>query len=135
MSIRSPSQGKRTDDPILPLINIVFLLLIFFMLAGRFATTDPFVLEPLQSISEAADAPGLMILQVSKSGEVAIDGNIIASDDLDRAIQERLSTEPPNGVRIKADSASVASEVIELITRLGDAGIDDLRLMTVARQP
>ena len=105
------------------------------MLAGRFATTDPFVLEPVQSISEATDAPDLMILQVSQDGEVAIDGRAIASDELERAIQERLSTEPRTGVRIKADSASVASEVVELITWLGDAGIDDLRLMAVARQP
>ena len=32
---------RRDDDPILPLINIVFLLLIFFMLAGRITEVIP----------------------------------------------------------------------------------------------
>ncbi len=129
---RSRSQG---EDRVLPMINVVFLLLIFFMLAGGFTMKDPFELKPPQSISEAADDPDLMIVQFGQNGEVAIDGEIVTLDDLDRLIEARLSTDPPDGVRIKAHGAASAPAVIALFTRLGDAGIDDLRLVTVARRP
>ena len=119
----------------MPLINVVFLLLIFFMLAGGFKMKDPFELKPPQSISEAADDSDLMIVQFGRNGEVAIDGEIVAQDALDRLIEARLSADPPDGARIKAHGAAPAPDVIALFTRLGDAGIDDLRLMTVARRP
>ena len=35
----------------LPLINVVFLLLIFFLLAGRLAATDPFPVEAPHALS------------------------------------------------------------------------------------
>ena len=36
-----PRSGRSEDDRILPLINVVFLLLIFFMLAGKLSASDP----------------------------------------------------------------------------------------------
>ncbi len=135
MSLRPTSHRKRDGDPILPLINIVFLLLIFFMLAGRFAATDPFDLKLPQSTSELGDEPALMIVQFGQGGEVAIDGETIMIEELDRIVEARLSTDPPSGAQIKAHRSVSAPEVIELIARLGDAGIEDLRLMTAARQP
>jgi biopolymer transport protein ExbD len=134
-ALRAARTRRHGDDPILPLINIVFLLLIFFMLAGRLATTDPFDLEPAASTSAADDAPDLMVLQVGRGGEVAIDGEIIAAGALDRALAQRLAAAPPKGVRIKADGAAAAGDVIALVARLGAAGIEDLRLMTMARPP
>ena len=49
-----------TDDQLIPLINIVFLMLIFFMVAGQISEQDAQFIAPPESISEAptdADAP------------------------------------------------------------------------------
>lgn len=135
MRLRQATSPKRDDDRVLPLINVVFLLLIFFMLAGTFAVRDPFDLQPPRSVSEGGDDPDLMVVQVGKGGEIAIDGEVIAPVELEQILQEHsLATKPP-AVRIKAHGAATAPAVIDLIARLGDAGIEDLRLMTVARQP
>ncbi len=38
MNLESPDSGRRPPlEPVLPLINVVFLLLIFFMVAGQLA--------------------------------------------------------------------------------------------------
>lgn len=134
MSLRSRGSRSRDEDRVLPLINVVFLLLIFFMLAGGFKMKDPFELKPPQSISDASDDPNLMIVLFGENGEVAIDGDIVAMDDLDHLIGKRLSTDPPDGVRIKAHGATSAPDVIALFAHFGDAGIEDLRLMTVAKK-
>ena len=44
-----------SDAGILPLINVVFLLLIFFMIAGQLAEQAPFEVEPPASDAEAED--------------------------------------------------------------------------------
>jgi biopolymer transport protein ExbD len=46
-----PPRPKSDDERILPLINVVFLLLIFFMLAGKLASSDPFEIAPPRSDS------------------------------------------------------------------------------------
>lgn len=135
MSLRPAISRKRDDDRVLPLINVVFLLLIFFMLAGRFAETDPFDLEPPKSISEAPDDPGLIIVQFGKKGEVAIEGEVIANEELDQALLERFASGSTKGVRIKAHAAASAQEVIQLLARFSDAGFEDLKLMTVVKRP
>ncbi len=131
--LRQARSPKRDDDRVLPLINVVFLLLIFFMLAGTFAVRDPFDLEPPRSVSEGGDDPDLMIVHFGRDGEIALDGEVMAPGDLEQILQERWPATPPPAVQIKAHGAATAPTVIDLIARLGDAGIKDLRLMTVAR--
>ena len=55
-----PRPGE--DERILPLINVVFLLLIFFMLAGRLAVSDPFAADvspAIKLLSAAAPIPAV----------------------------------------------------------------------------
>ena len=47
-----PPRPRNEDERILPLINVVFLLLIFFMLAGRLSASDPFQVEPPRSSAD-----------------------------------------------------------------------------------
>ena len=46
MIVPPPKRPRSTEDNILPLINVVFLLLIFFMLAGVLTQSPPFSLTP-----------------------------------------------------------------------------------------
>ena len=46
-----PPRPRNDEERILPLVNVVLLLLIFFMLAGRLAASDPFEIAPPRSAS------------------------------------------------------------------------------------
>ncbi|MEH6493913.1 ExbD/TolR family protein [Halopseudomonas sp.] len=53
-----------SDDQLIPLINIVFLMLIFFMVAGQISEQDAQYIAPPESISETPidpDAPRVLI--------------------------------------------------------------------------
>ena len=58
------SRPKTSEEGVLPLINVVFLLLIFFMLAGRLASVDPFRTEPPLSASEGLTQKHEMVVYV-----------------------------------------------------------------------
>jgi biopolymer transport protein ExbD len=132
------SLPKRDDDErILPLINIVFLLLIFFMLAGRLASSDPFKIEPAESRSEApADIPELLVL-VSADGQLALDGEVMDQPALKSALAEKL---PKDGkakprVRLKADGGAQADKVVAVMEMLREAGVEKLTLLTIPLAP
>ncbi|WP_417515666.1 ExbD/TolR family protein [Minwuia sp.] len=111
----------------MPLINVVFLLLIFFMIAGQLTTTDPFPITPLRSATGGDPDLAPKLLLIGRDGRLALDG--VALDEatlLARFRDAGLST-----VRLKADGAVPATTVIALMERLRDAGLRDLHLLTV----
>jgi len=130
--MRLPPPRPRSDDErILPLINVVFLLLIFFMLAGRLAAVDPFEITPPRSASEGAPGAGDVLIQINAEGRIAIDGAPVAPGALERRLDELRAGGELGRVRLKADGAAEAAEVVAVMRRLGTAGIERLHLLTL----
>lgn len=130
---RRPRREVDEDSRILPLINVVFLLLVFFMVTGQLAATDPFPIEPPESLSEGAPADGHLIT-FGASGELALDGDIMAEDALLAALADRLSDTRPE-IRIKAHGAAEATLLVALLSRLREIGAETVVLMTVPELP
>jgi len=121
--------GASTDDRILPLVNIVFLLLIFFMVAGQLTRADPFEIAPSRSASEgdAPDGPSLVL--VGADGRLALDGTVMARPALLAAIPERIGAE--GRLRLKVDGRAEAAGLVDLVAGLKRAGARDIRLVTM----
>ena len=127
MRLVRPSRQRDEDARILPLINVVFLLLVFFMLAGRFATTDPFPVEPpVASNAGRLDLSPVEVL-VGPGGELAIDGTVTDEAGLFAGIGETGGV-----VRIRADGGVPADTLISLMGRLRAAGVERISLVTRA---
>ena len=123
------------EERILPLINVVFLLLIFFMLAGRLAASDPFQVEPARSASEGlAERPEMLVL-VGADGRLALDGAVTDEVGLKAAVAARMPKGEgvANGVRVrlKADGRTQAVRVVTVMELLREAGVERLNLLTV----
>ena len=130
--MRFPQPRPRNDDQrILPLINVVFLLLIFFMLAGKLAASDPFEILPPQSASEGGTAPQEVIVAVGADGRLAVDGVVMAEDAVADAISSRLSDEPDVRFQLRADGRTDATSVVAVMELMREAGVERLELLTV----
>jgi biopolymer transport protein ExbD len=127
----APPRPKNEDDRILPLINVVFLLLIFFMLAGSLTASDPFKIAPAQSTSQAS--PGELEAQilVGPSGSLALDGVVLPQSDLISQLETRLSATPETKVQLRADGQVDATTVIALMEEFRKIGVKRLKLLTV----
>ncbi len=128
--MRARKVRRRTggvDDGVLPLINVVFLLLIFFMVAGRLAAGDPFRIEPLHAAVEGAPPDGAPLLLVAADGRLALDGEAV-----ERAVLPgRLAGAAR--LRVKADAAADSVVVARLLADLRAAGVAEARLMVEPR--
>ena len=127
-----PPRPRSHDERILPLINVVFLLLIFFMIVGRIATVDPFELEPPKSASEGLpDKADSISLALSADGELALNGEAIDREMLESRIQELLEAEPKPQLLLKADGGAEAERVLEVLELLRAAGGERMQLLTL----
>lgn len=122
---------KNDDERILPLINVVFLLLIFFMIAGQLSATDPFHVSPPASISETKLDNKELIILVGNNGKLALDGETMEETAFRAAIKEKASLNAPPLIWLKVDGQAEADRMVVVMEWLRDAGLKNLKLLTL----
>ena len=119
------------QENILPLINIVFLLLIFFMVAGTFQASELFSVKvPIVTVVPAKSET-LTVLMTAQ-GEFAIGLEAFTGSELTRHLKIQFtesSTEP--WVILKADSHANAEQLLRAMEFFNEAGATSLQLLTI----
>lgn len=124
-----PTSGKglldRVEDALLPLINLVFLLLMFFIVAGQLAN------EPLPELPGAAQLEQQRSpdadLMVNANGEWLVDGKSHKNEDLLAALPQPDNQSP---LKIAADASIVMADLERLLQVLEKGGYTDVLLLT-----
>ena len=119
------------QEPMLPLINIVFLLLIFFMIAGSLQKLGPFEVDPPGSQIAEGQPEDTIVLWFSSKGEIGINDLTGGLDRLSSMLPADYIGRP---VEIRADREVEGAKVVTLLARLQELGIEKVQLMT-AMQP
>jgi biopolymer transport protein ExbD len=119
------------QEPMLPLINIVFLLLIFFMIAGGLQKLGPFEVDPPASQTAEGQPEDTIVLWFGSKGEIGIDDLTGGLDRLSSMLPADYIGRP---VEIRADREVEGAKVVTLLARLQELGIEKVQLMT-AMQP
>ena len=124
-------QKKRARSPnLVPLINIVFLLLIFFMLTGTLKRSDIFDISPPESSTGAdAEAPELVLL-ISKSNKLALNNQNIEFSELNTKLLNIIQEYPIQEVLIKADGKANSGTLSKVINVMREAGIKRAAIVT-----
>jgi biopolymer transport protein ExbD len=97
------------------LTDIIFLLLIFFMLTSTLVRIQPFELPKSDSKTVASTS---MVVTIEKSGKLTVNGREIAARDLERALrlEVRTSDNRENAVvTIVAEVGTPFDEVVEVM--------------------
>ena len=130
MQLPPPPVRQDSEENVLPLINIVFLLLIFFMLAGTIRAADLFPVElPKSNQVTDVDKTPLQLL-ISAKGEIAFKQKKFDTENLIALLKSELSNQSTPMLIIKADMATPATILLDVVNQLGD--IPDLRLTVLA---
>ena len=126
--------ARQTPETIIALIDVVFFLLVFFMLIGRMDATAPFDVTPPTALTGADMPAGGVTLSVSATGFMAVDG-IPAADPLPLLLGT-LSKSPETLVRINAHKDAELRHILPIIAKLEAAGARDVALVvTPAEAP
>ena len=128
--LRPVSRRKSSsDENMIPLINIVFLLLIFFMVAGQIQPQDGSDIQPPVTSELETDAPPVVDIQINRQNEIQLDGQSMSLSRLQVALAtERYAN--AEHLLIKADRDVKAADLGVLLDGLRESGIDSIRLLT-----
>lgn len=117
---------RRAAENIIPMINVVFLLLIFFLMTAELAPPDPLAVTPPHGAGAPA-APPAPVLSLGADGTIAYGGQTGAP-----ALAAALAAVAagPGPILLRADADAPATAAAGLLRRLAEAGAADVRIVT-----
>ncbi|MEM7319669.1 MAG: biopolymer transporter ExbD, partial [Pseudomonadota bacterium] len=120
---------KQAPETIIALIDVVFFLLVFFMLIGRMDATAPFDVEPPVA-QTGADMPGGGItLSVSADGVLALDGRIAEAGNMAEVIAPLIAAQDDLLVRVNAHRDAQLRNILPLVSEIEALGARDVVLV------
>lgn len=126
-------QPKKARIEIIPMIDTVFFLLVFFMIASLAMTTMKGMPVNLPKTSSAKDRPMVkVVLTLTNNGNYYIDKKQVAFGDVYPQLKSRLAENPKLVVVINCDKGQSWSKGIELADEAKRAGAE---LLTIATEP
>ena len=126
------SRHKKPVRPIsmVPLINVVFLLLIFFLVAGTVERVEVIDVELPESVSGELIEEGPLQILRGHYDEIIINDTPLVMAELKSAVIKVLSDNVDRVITIKADARMQASRLVEVMDILTSAGAKNISLTT-----
>ena len=124
-------QHNRKIPSLTPLIDIVFLLLVFFMLTAHFVKDEvlDITLPEADSATEVENEDALEII-LDKQGHILIKQKHIAVSDLDKVLQDMLSTRKNKQVILRGDEVAQLGLTVKVMDAARKAGAKSLDIVT-----
>ena len=113
-----------------PLINIVLLLLIFFMLSTTLVAPEKFMVETPQSENSEEQAEVSLALTILKDGTIYLNSKMISIDILLDTFKRSVEENKNVNLLIKADANTTTKDVIPVLQVARTAGIENVALAT-----
>jgi biopolymer transport protein ExbD len=139
---RKKKQHGNTDVVITSLLDINFLLIMFFLMTAHFQRESHALLNlPKEKGEDKAqpDEAGLVI-NISDTGDVIVSNNTVALDELRMMVRKQLDriedarnegeNVPPLKLMIRADRDGTTRNLNEVVSLLREMGVGTMRIAT-----
>jgi biopolymer transport protein ExbD len=134
MLIKATQPENGLSLELTPLIDMVFLLLIFFLVATTFHQEEREMQIALPVATSAGPISGLLqelIVNVNEEGEIILGGRRIEADALRGMVAEAVKTNPDQKVTVRGDRRTVYANIVTVLDICKGAGIQEPYLDTV----
>ena len=124
-------EKKNIEINVAPLIDVVFLLLIFFMLASEFTdfkTID--MISPNQSEVDQPEANLPLIINLSEKGVINIDSKEVSFNKLTQTVKDKLSNKKETKIIISTPHETKVNILIKIVDTIRGLGIENIALIT-----
>lgn len=121
MRIRRPSQAVKVLN-ITPLIDVVFILLVFFMLATNFASYRLIRVETPRETEVVKTTEGAIVIAISSDGSLVFDGRTIEREALAEEIGAVVEIDPGRVFLVRPGEDVTLQEAIQVYDAARRAG-------------
>jgi len=117
-----------------PMIDVVFLLLIFFMVATTFLDPEREIdleLPPADSATISADELDEIVVNVLRNGTYVLAGRNLDADGMLEVLRIAARRDPETPVTIRGDAQVAYEAVVRVLDACGVAGLANLSVATL----
>ena len=127
MQFRPPTHPPAAIN-IAPLVDVVFLLVIFFAVSTTFLETAGLKLELPSSSSTAPRESRELTVLLGQDGTLSFDGEIIDREELGVRLRAALERSERKLVVLRADRSARHGEVVRVMDVIRESGAEGLTL-------
>jgi biopolymer transport protein ExbD len=115
-----------------PLIDVVFILLLFFLVSSTFIRETGVEVSRPTSATGSSIEPEAIRIVIAESGNVYFEGNRMTLERLEDTLSGRLRARPDSLVVIVPDESVNAGRLIAVLDRARLSGAKDVAVATEA---
>lgn len=124
---------KRVRIEIIPMIDVIFFLLVFFMVASLAMTRVSSIKVALPKTSGAPESlKQKVILTVRKDGSLLVNRTPVTLDSLGGRLVDAMQADPQAVVIVNADEGAGYGSVVEALQKAKEAGVRKFALVAEA---
>ncbi|MFA7617794.1 MAG: biopolymer transporter ExbD [Thiohalomonadaceae bacterium] len=120
--------GKAFD--LTPIIDMVFLLLIFFMLTSHFVREEVLPIDLPEASSGSEVVEDRLELVVSREGHILLHEHIVEKETLQNVLREELAQRTDKNVQLRGDREVPLSELVTVLDAARAAGASGVDILT-----
>ena len=115
---------------LVPLIDVIFTLILFFMIAGHMEKFAAMPVELPKAESGQAKDQGPIEIVLSANRDIAINDTRVTVAEVPATIRRQLAADPERMVTVKADARLDANALVDMLEVIRAAGGKNLSLVT-----
>jgi biopolymer transport protein ExbD len=111
------------------MIDIVFLLIIFFMVGTKFVEMERQIAVQVPEVADAGNlspAPAKRIINVHRDGQISLDRRFVTIDQLTSELTAARRQHKELGVIVRGDGEGTFQNVAAVMNACTQAGISDM---------
>ena len=133
-SLRAATSGRRRSlISLTPLIDVVFILLVFFMLASSFLDWRAIDLAPPVRAGGGTPMEGAMLVEI-RENDLRLAGEVLDLETLVARVAARAADHPDQTVIVRPAPGVTLQRTVAVLDRLADAGVTGLSLNRTDRR-
>ncbi len=137
MPLKTSTSEELPSVNLTPMIDVVFLLIIFFMVGTQFTDTERQIELTLPGAGELkamVTPPDRREIAVSAEGQILLDGKTVSLDQLSQQLRAMRAQFPELAVVVRADGHAQHQVVTAVYGAVNRAGVADMSV-AVRYQP
>ena len=129
MNLQSFRMKTKPEFMIIPMIDIIFFLLVFFMMNSLPTVAQKALSVQLpQAPSASAPAQLPVVFTLDAEGHITIDNNPMSIDQAEAMIKQRIQENPNASVILQADKRAAHGQVVAIMDMLKQSGVKRLAI-------
>jgi len=132
MRKRATMSDQSTEVDMTPMLDIVFIMLIFFIVTTSFVKESGIEISRPSNSPEPAPESQALVIEINQLEDISIAGRSILQDSVQSNVEAALSSQPNLVVLVKIDDSAGTGILVDVVDQIKLAGIAQVTVSRIS---